>query len=68
MRRRELLLGAGALGLIAMVGCQTTSAPVAANEAGVEAAFMYAFPLYEIARTGQNRAAQPGLNKLGHRA
>ena len=70
MRRRELLWGAGALGLIAIAGCQTaaTAAPVEANEAGVEAAFFYAFPLYEIARTGQNRAAQPGLNRLGHRA
>ena len=70
MRRRELLWGAGALGLLGIAGCQTTASagPVAANEAGVEAAFFYAFPLYEIARTGQNRAAQPGLNKLGHRA
>ena len=68
MRRRELLWGAGALSLIAMSGCQITATPVAADEAGVEAAFFYAFPLYEIARTGQNRAAQPGLNKLGHRA
>lgn len=70
MRRRELLWGAGALGLVAMARCQTTAtaAAVEANEAGVEAAFMYAFPLYEIARTGQNRAAQPGLNRLGHRA
>lgn len=70
MRRREFLWGASALGVIATTGCQTTAnvTPVAANEAGVEAAFLYAFPLYEIARTGQNRAAQPGLNKLGHRA
>jgi len=69
MRRREVLFGMGALGLVA-AGCQTaaTTAPVAADEAGVEAAFLYAFPLYEIARTGQNRAAQPGLNRLGHRA
>lgn len=68
MRRREILFGVGALGLIGAAGCQTAPAPVAADEAGVEAAFLYAFPLYEIARTGQNRAAQPGLNKLGHRA
>ncbi|HEX5006801.1 MAG TPA: DUF1254 domain-containing protein, partial [Hyphomonadaceae bacterium] len=33
-----------------------------------EAAFFYGFPVYEIARTGQNRAAVPGLNRLGHRA
>lgn len=68
MRRRELLWGAGALGLLGMAGCQTTPGPVGADEAGVEAAFLYAFPLYEIARTGQNRAAAPGFNKLGHRA
>jgi len=70
MRRREVLLGAGALGLLGMAGCQTAAmaGSVAADEAGVEAAFLYAFPLYEIARTGQNRAAQTGLNKLGHRA
>lgn len=68
MRRREILWGFGALGVLGLAGCQTTAGPVAADEAGVEAAFLYAFPLYEIARTGQNRAAQPGLNKLGHRA
>jgi hypothetical protein len=38
------------------------------GEAGLEQAFLYAYPLYEIARTGQNRAAQPGLNRMGHRA
>lgn len=70
MRRREVLWGIGALGVLGLAGCQTSAAagPVKADEAGVEAAFLYAFPLYEIARTGQNRAAQPGLNKLGHRA
>lgn len=69
MRRRDVLWGAGALGILGVAGCQTAAnaGPVAANEAGVEAAFLYAFPLYEIARTGQNRAMQPGLNKLGHR-
>jgi hypothetical protein len=41
---------------------------VKADEAGLEAAFFYGFPVYEIARTGQNRAAVPGLNRLGHRA
>ena len=70
MRRRDVLWGVSALGLLGAVGCQTSAmaGPVAADEAGVEAAFLYAFPLYEIARTGQNRAAQPGLNRLGHRA
>lgn len=70
MRRRDVLWGAGALAGVSALGCQTGAipGPVAANEAGVEAAFLYAYPLYEIARTGQNRAAQPGLNKLGGRA
>jgi hypothetical protein len=70
MRRRDVLWGAGALSLLSAAGCQTAASagPVKADEAGVEAAFLYAFPLYEIARTGQNRAAQPGLNMLGHRA
>jgi hypothetical protein len=34
----------------------------------MDAAFFYGFPLYEMARTGQNRARQPGLNRLGQRA
>ncbi|MDP3495966.1 MAG: DUF1254 domain-containing protein, partial [Hyphomonadaceae bacterium] len=68
MRRRDLLLAIGATGAFAAAGCQTGAAPVEANEAGLEAAFFYAFPLYEIARTGQNRAALPGLNKLGNRS
>ncbi len=67
MRRRDALWGAGAMGLLGMAGCQTGMAKDD-GATGIEAAFLYAFPLYEIARTGQNRAAQPGLNKLGHRA
>lgn len=67
MRRRDVLWGAGAIGLLGMAGCQTGAAQDGAGT-GIEAAFLYAYPLYEIARTGQNRAAQPGLNKLGHRA
>ena len=67
MRRRDVMMGVSALGVLGAVGCQ--SAPAAAgSEASLEAAFFYGFPLYEIARTGQNRAAVPGLNKLGHRA
>ena len=69
MRRRDVLWGIGAAGAFAATGCQTTpSAPVEANDAGLEAAFFYAFPVYEMARTGQNRAALPGLNRLGARA
>jgi hypothetical protein len=72
MRRRDMIGGAGALGLVSMAGCQSSllAAPAATGlgEAGLEQAFLYAYPLYEIARTGQNRAAQPGLNRIGHRA
>ncbi len=74
MRRRDVLWGAGSLGVVSVAGCQTgamaaaMAGPVEANAAGIEAAFFYAYPLYEIARTGQNRAAQPGLNRLGGRA
>ncbi len=67
MRRRDVLWGASALGLLGMSGCQT-GAGTDGEGAGMEAAFLYAFPLYEIARTGQNRAMQTGLNKMGHRA
>ncbi len=72
MRRRDMMKGAGALGLVGLAGCQSSpmAAPDAAGfaDAGLEQAFLYAYPLYEIARTGQNRAAQPGLNRMGHRA
>jgi hypothetical protein len=75
MLRRDLMKGMAGLGLAGAAGfslgaCETLgmSGPVAANEAGVEAAFLYAFPLYEIARTGQNRVQTTGFNKLGHRA
>ncbi len=70
MRRRDVLWGAGAVGLLAAMERQpfAQAGPVKADEAGLEAAFYYGFPLYEIARTGQGRAAAPGLNRLGHRA
>ena len=70
MRRRDVLWGVGALGVLGAAGCATPglTGPVEAHDAGLEAAFFYAFPLYEIARTGQNRVAQTGFNRLGHRA
>lgn len=70
MRRRDVLWGLGAVDALSTAGCQTIAATglVEANEAGIEAAFFYAFPVYEIARTGQNRAQLPGLNRLGGRA
>lgn len=67
MRRREVLGGFAGLGVLGAVGCQTPAA-APSGEAGMEAAFFYAFPLYEIARTGQNRIATTGFNRLGHRA
>jgi len=67
-----MIKSAGALGLVSIAGCQSSlmAAPRATGlgEAGLEQAFLYGYPLYEIARTGQNRAAQPGLNRMGHRA
>ena len=72
MRRRDMIKCAGALGLFSIAGCQSspmaTPAATGIGEAGLEPAFLYAYPLYEIARTGQNRAAQPGLNRMVHRA
>src|SRR5689334_1032573 len=72
MRRRDVLWSAGALGLLGAAGCQTTpvsgQGATTGGDTDIEAAFLYSFPLYEIARTGQNRAAAPGLNKLGARA
>ena len=70
MRRREVLWGLGGAGVLGVASCQTSAKtpPVEANDAGIEAAFFYAFPLYEMARTAENRAALPGLNRLGHRA
>lgn len=66
MRRRDVMTGLAGLGVLGAVGCQATAQ--AGSEASFDAAFFYGFPLYEIARTGQNRAAAPGLNRLGHRA
>lgn len=64
MKRRDLLLGAGALSLTACTGlARETSRP-----ATIEEAFLYAFPLYEFTRTALGRAAAPGLNRIGHRA
>lgn len=69
MRRRDVLRGASALGLLGIAGCVTApSAPLPLTDANLEKAFLFAYPLYEISRTGQNRAAQPGLNRIGHRA
>jgi hypothetical protein len=65
MRRRDLMLGLAGVSVLA-AGC--TTKPAASGETAMEAAFFYAFPLYEIARTGQNRAKTVGLNKMGNRA
>lgn len=70
MRRRDVLRGASALGVLGVAGCLSMppSEALPLSEANIERAFLYAYPLYEISRTGQNRAAQPGLNKIGNRA
>jgi hypothetical protein len=70
MRRRDVVTGLAGLtmfgGPLVSAGCQTAAA--SSEVAGMDAAFFYGFPLYEMARTGQNRARQPGLNRLGQRA
>ncbi len=68
MRRRDVLRGASALGVLGVSGCLSISEALPLSEANIERAFLYSYPLYEISRTGQNRATQSGLNKLGGRA
>ena len=70
MLRRDVLRGATALGVLGLAGCASApnAGPLPLNDANIEKAFLFAYPLYEISRTGQNRAAQPGLNKMGNRA
>lgn len=68
MRRRDVLWGAGTIGLMGAISFPALAQAVKADEAGLEAAFFYGFPLYEIARTGQNRVTTTGFNRLGHRA
>ncbi|MEQ1779906.1 MAG: DUF1254 domain-containing protein [Hyphomonadaceae bacterium] len=70
MRRRDVLRGASALGILGLAGCASApeTGPLPLNEVNIERAFLYAYPLYEISRTGQNRAAAPGLNRIGNRA
>ena len=74
MHRRDLMRGMAGLGLLggpalAFGGCQT--APAVASEAGMDPAFFYGFPLYEFARTAQQRTAGGAgapLNRVAHRA
>jgi hypothetical protein len=76
MDRRQFVTGATGLSILGLAGC-ATSEPGAAGlkEADSrQAAFFYAFPLYEFARTAQQRtggnagAAGAALNKVAHRA
>jgi hypothetical protein len=72
MRRRDVMLGVAGLGSLSLAGCagaqKSGMAAAGGDEGALDQAFFYSFPLYEIARTGQNRAAAPGLNRIGHRA
>lgn len=76
MDRRSVLKGSAALAAIAAAGCTTRQAGADAGAAGaatLEDAFCYAFPLYEFARTEQERTGavdgSPGrLNTVAHRA
>lgn len=76
MDRRSVLKGSAALAAFAAAGCVTRPAGSGAEASGPatrEAAFCYAFPLYEFARTEQERTGaldgSPGrLNTVAHRA
>lgn len=74
MDRRSVLKGGAALAALAAAGCavRPSGSPVQGPE-DLEAAFCYAFPLYEFARTAQERTGavdgSPGrLNTIAHRA
>lgn len=70
MDRRDILKGAGAFTLFGAAGCVTQPSP--SVPPNMEAAFFYAFPLYEMARLEQQAAKGSGLggafNTIVHRA
>lgn len=71
MDRRDVVRGLGALGLLGMAGCQTSSPKAtaqAAPQTAMDKAFYYGFPLYEFARTAQQRTSLLPFNRVGHRA
>lgn len=72
MRRRDVLAGLGGLGVLGAAGCSTAASAgkTASGESAYDAAFFYAFPLYEMARLGQNRTTPPvgQFNHPTHRA
>ena len=83
MRRRTFLMAGACTLPLAMAGCRPLRsedavqppAPVGEPDpdGDIRAAFYFAYPMYEIARTAQNRTQalgdNPGrLNMLGHRA
>jgi hypothetical protein len=76
MDRREVVRGLGVLGVLGMAGCQTGQLKPAQTQpqSGMDKAFFYGFPLYEFARTAQQRtaggagAAGAPLNRVAHRA
>lgn len=68
MRRREFLTSAAA---VAAAACATPAKSGGGNAGTMKAAFLYAFPLYEFARTEQQRTgagAGVAMNAVGHRA
>jgi hypothetical protein len=62
MHRRHVLAGIGGLWALSAAGCSTAgpAGKAVSGETNHDAAFFYAFPLYEMARLGQNRTAPPG--------
>jgi len=72
LARREVLQGAAALSLASLAGCASGS-PARTDEAPLEPAFFYAYPLFEFARTAQERTravdgSSGTLNTVAHRA
>ncbi len=71
MLRRDFLLGAASLSAIGAAGCATAKTGAASAESDLARAFFYGFPLYEFARTAQQRTSTPGSaaqNQIVHRA
>jgi hypothetical protein len=72
MQRRELLLGMAGLTGWAAAGCMTAPLDAAPAESHpLDAAFFYAYPLYELTRTAQTRtggAAGAPVHRVAHRA
>src|SRR5262249_2126799 len=69
MRRRDVIAGLSGLGVLGAAGCQSFGQGSSAkNHSAMDKAFFYGFPLYECARTAQQRTSLLPQNRVGHRA